>query len=646
MSSYHNQAISYRPEIDGLRAIAILPVIFFHAGFKLFSGGFVGVDVFFVISGYLITSILLREMDAGQFSITRFYARRARRILPALFFVMACCLPFAWMWMLPDELKRFGQSAIAVATFSSNIYFMRETDYFSPSAESQPLLHTWSLAVEEQYYLLFPLFLMLCWRFGKSRLFWFTLGAALCSLALSEWGWRNQPVANFYLLATRAWEMLAGSLLAFLPPHKAGELRQRPLAQIASLVGMGLILFAILNFDSNTPFPGLYTLIPVAGTVLVIAFASASNWTGKFLSTKYLVGIGLISYSAYLWHQPVFAFIRLRSFEHPSHFVFSLGAAVSLVLAYISWRFVEQPTRTASVRQNKIFLISACGLFAVLGLGILAHSSEGFEHRATQLSSWQAAKIQPKKQMEIAYRRGTCFIDYHQDIQVLQQNACVKVPLHKQQVILGGDSMSAHYYLALKDFAIDMRLPLSQINGTSCRPYIHANMSVRCKSLLDMLDQSLALSPSGSYIFISAKWEKEFDTDENFRQNIRELIKKSAKSQARVIFIGQIPTYEVSPNEARLRLEMISGKADLNLETDQMYRPVNTFLRQEIDTQNLQGNLVFIDPVSGLCHGAVCNTFSPNGVPYYIDQGHLTPAGAKAALVDLNELTVFWRATY
>ena len=160
-----------------------------------------------------------------------------------------------------------------------------------------------------------------------------------------------------------------------------------------------------------------------------------------------------------------------------------------------------------------------------------------------------------------------------------------------------------------------------------------------------MLDQSLALAPSGSYIFISAKWEKEFDTDENFRQNIRELIKKSAKSQARVIFIGQIPTYEVSPNEARLRLEMISGKADLNLETDQMYRPVNTFLRQEIDTQNLQGNLVFIDPVSGLCHGAVCNTFSPNGVPYYIDQGHLTPAGAKAALVDLNELTRFWRAT-
>ena len=166
MNPHHNSIVAYRPEIDGLRALAVLPVILFHAGFELFSGGYVGVDVFFVISGYLITSILLREMEQAKFSIIRFYERRARRILPALFFVVACCLPFAWFWLLPEDLARFGQSLIAVATFSSNIYFWQTANYFAPAAEEQPLLHTWSLAVEEQYYVLFPVFLMLFWRFG------------------------------------------------------------------------------------------------------------------------------------------------------------------------------------------------------------------------------------------------------------------------------------------------------------------------------------------------------------------------------------------------------------------------------------------------------------------------------------------------
>lgn len=219
MSTYHNQAIAYRPEIDGLRAVAVLPVILFHAGFDLFSGGYVGVDVFFVISGYLITSIILREMEQGKFSIARFYERRARRILPALFFVIVCCLPFAVIWMASGEIKRFGQAMIAVSLFASNVFFWKTTNYFAPAAEEEPLLHTWSLAVEEQYYVLFPLFLMLCWRFGRSRLFWLTALAALLSLGLAEWGWRNQPVANFYLLPTRAWELLAGSLLAFFPSN-------------------------------------------------------------------------------------------------------------------------------------------------------------------------------------------------------------------------------------------------------------------------------------------------------------------------------------------------------------------------------------------------------------------------------------------
>ncbi|MPT24197.1 MAG: acyltransferase, partial [Starkeya sp.] len=191
--------MKYRSEIDGLRAVAVVPVILFHAGFGAFSGGYVGVDVFFVISGYLITVILLSEIEAGTFSIARFYERRARRILPALSVVMLACLPFAWLWMIPDQLKEFGQSVTAVVFFVSNFLFWKEEgSYFAAAAELKPLLHTWSLAVEEQYYLFAPLTLAALWRFGRRRLFWMVVGVAVLSLLATEWGWRYAPRANFY----------------------------------------------------------------------------------------------------------------------------------------------------------------------------------------------------------------------------------------------------------------------------------------------------------------------------------------------------------------------------------------------------------------------------------------------------------------
>ena len=207
--------MKYRREIDGLRAVAVLPVIFFHSGFEIFSGGFVGVDVFFVISGYLITTIIINEMDGGTFSLLNFYERRARRILPALFFVVLCCLPVAWYLLMPLEMKDFSQSLVAVATFSSNILFWRESGYFSAPSELKPLLHTWSLAVEEQFYILFPLFLMAAWRFGKRAIVWALVVVSVISMTLAQWGAYNHPSAAFYLLPARAWELLIGSLAAF-----------------------------------------------------------------------------------------------------------------------------------------------------------------------------------------------------------------------------------------------------------------------------------------------------------------------------------------------------------------------------------------------------------------------------------------------
>lgn len=207
--------IKYRREIDGLRAIAVLAVILFHAGFKAFGGGFVGVDVFFVISGYLITTIILSDMSRQKFSIVTFYERRARRILPALFFVMLCCVPFAWMWLRPVDFKSFSESLVAVSAFSSNILFWRESGYFGTASELKPLLHTWSLAVEEQYYVLFPLFLMALWKLRKRRVFGTLLLGGVLSLIAAQWGAYHKPSAAFYLLPTRAWELAMGALIAF-----------------------------------------------------------------------------------------------------------------------------------------------------------------------------------------------------------------------------------------------------------------------------------------------------------------------------------------------------------------------------------------------------------------------------------------------
>lgn len=348
----------------------MMPVILFHAGFDIFSGGFIGVDVFFVISGYLITNILIEDIENKRFSIVDFYERRARRILPALFFVMLCCIPFAWLWLLPSDMKNFSQSLVAVSLFSSNILFWQESGYFAAAAESKPLLHTWSLAVEEQYYVLFPLFLLLCWRFGKNSVFWMIVFFAVISLALSEWGWRNEPTANFYLAPTRAWELLAGSIAAFITQKRGVKANN-----ILSLIGLVAILVSITIYDEQTPFPSLYALLPVAGVVLLILYGSSQTYAAKFLSNKIFVGLGLISYSAYLWHQPLFAFARVNSVSSPSTELMFVLSATSLALAYLSWRFIEAPFRNKNIIDKKIIFwaVGFFGAFFIL-VGFIGHT--------------------------------------------------------------------------------------------------------------------------------------------------------------------------------------------------------------------------------------------------------------------------------
>jgi peptidoglycan/LPS O-acetylase OafA/YrhL len=373
--------IAYRAEVDGLRALAVVPVILFHAGFEWFTGGFVGVDVFFVISGYLITTIIISELAEGKFSIVNFYERRARRILPALFFMMAACLPFAWLWLTPSDLKDFGQSLIAVSTFSSNLLFWSESGYFDTAAEFKPLLHTWSLAVEEQYYILFPMFLMLTWRLGVRWVFTLLILGFVTSLGAAQWGAFNKPSATFFLLPTRVWELLVGVFIALYLKYN-DYLKSSTLNQIFSMVGFSMIIYSMIEFDKYTPFPSLYALVPTVGTGLLILTAVPKTLVHSLLTQKPLVGVGLVSYSAYLWHQPLFAFVRHRLMGEVSDLLLISLCVASIVMAWFSWRFVEKPFRSkGKISRQNVFIFSSFFISIFAGIGLTVDQNNGFYDR-------------------------------------------------------------------------------------------------------------------------------------------------------------------------------------------------------------------------------------------------------------------------
>ncbi len=384
----------YRPEIDGLRAVAVIPVVLYHAGWEFFSGGYVGVDIFFVISGFLITGIIRQDLESGRFSLARFYERRCRRILPPLIPMVLAATLIAWMWLLPRDFQRFGRSLAAMATFWANVYFYRGAGYFDAESTTKPLLHTWSLSVEEQFYLIFPVLLAFLFHRFRSRLVLILFGLGLASLWLSAVLIKAQGAAVFYLLPFRAWELLLGALVAVGPQAPSGW--GRGLKTIFSLAALALMVGPVLMYTPYTLFPGLAALPPCLGTALFI-FAhgrgTADSPFGRLLGTTIPVGIGKISYSLYLWHWPILIMPRYVRGAPLAGWENAVLVAVSIAAAVWSWRFVEQPVRARRVfrTRRRVFAAAVLALVLLIAGGRVIKWADGFPQRLTSVGREYAA---------------------------------------------------------------------------------------------------------------------------------------------------------------------------------------------------------------------------------------------------------------
>lgn len=374
-------SIQYRPEIDGLRAVAITAVMLCHFGLSVFQGGYVGVDVFFVISGFLITSLIMKDLKAGTFTLANFWERRFRRILPPLVVMIMATLVAAWFLYLPVDYDLLGQQVASQAIFSSNILFKLQTGYFDTAGLIKPLLHTWSLAVEEQFYVIFPLAAYLTWIYRREKFTKYLWITGIVTFIAAAFIVRNSPSSAFYLLPFRAWELLMGSLLALRPPEKRLSPR---LNDTLGFLGLGAILIAVLSYDSHTVFPGFSALLPCLGAVaIILSNTHETNSVGRVLSMKGPVFIGLISYSLYLWHWPIVSFLNYNGRITFNPEIVLLCFALSLMLATLSWHYIEKPVRKKVILKTTrgLYFSSFAALTILAVLGLTIHFKHGIPSR-------------------------------------------------------------------------------------------------------------------------------------------------------------------------------------------------------------------------------------------------------------------------
>lgn len=625
--------MQYRSEIDGLRTVAVVPVVLFHAGFALFSGGFIGVDIFFVISGYLITSIIIRDLDRGSWSLLDFYERRARRILPALALVILCCWPAAWIIMLPLEMKDFAQSAAAAALSVSNLLFWHESDYFGAAAELKPLLHTWSLGVEEQFYIFFPPLLALIWLWPMKRKIVVLGSVALVSFLLCVALVHSMPAAVFYLLPFRAWELLAGGGCAFWHSRNSRE-GNGPLA----FLGLAALVTSILVFDKTTPFPSVYTLLPVAGTCLLLLFAAPDNLAGRLLSFRPMVGIGLISYSAYLWHQPLLAFGRLYSPDPPSQLVLLGLSVLSFALAYLSWRFVETPFRRrgagALLPGRRLVLSLSVG---IIGLGVVGgawgHLRDGWP---TRYSSEQQAFLD-------AHRWSSqCMFTRVDPLGSLPVAACsfaAQGP-ERGKVALVGDSVMSSLSPELIGFFTSRGYAVEQFTHSYCTLHrSHRYDSVDAAGCPEFISRTVdyiaaeefdLVLTAGSFLNFVSEGAHQVVRDDGSAVSVdslrRDMADTIAATGAQLILIHPHPQAQVNVLNRAVR-ELRTHNHLSPYSTQQAGFQAEFEVFRDILIPAFPPDTVHVDLTAMFCDGTRCD-FIHEGAPVLSDQVHFTKYGA------------------
>ncbi|MBL4792999.1 MAG: acyltransferase [Citromicrobium sp.] len=618
---------AYRPEIDGLRSIAVVPVILFHAGFGLFSGGFVGVDIFFVISGFLITSIIAREMQAGRFSLLTFYERRARRILPALFLIMLLCLPVAWQILVPRDLKDFAQSLVAVSTFTSNILFWRETGYFGTEAELKPLLHTWSLAVEEQFYFVWPAVLVLGFRFAISRA-WLTallvassfLYAQLAFDALSE---------SYYSPFARAWELLSGGLAAIIL-NRVGWTYFYKWGPWLAALGIGLMAIsmlmplAVLDFATWTP------LIPVVGTLLVI-LGGETNWMSRILiQNRLVVWTGLISYSLYLWHWPILSFATIVYDAMPPHALRVAGIALSFLIAWASWRFIEEPARKVwSFRKLGILLAAILVASGAVIAFVLLRPLSAEERRDDRVNDLIAGWDWDYSENEI------CREAYGDEADTF----CYQSRTGAPEIVLIGDSLANHLTPGIIDqprFEGANVLSIGRcglVAWTSVEPS-QCELQDRVLAASDKVDLVIvgggwpAIDEQGRFDFKSRSVRVADPYGVRFRKDLLARLRSFARPGRRIVVVGPKPElgYDVRRCFGR---PLVAPSGTCRLTARQVEggstQRVRAMLKEVVD--QVPG-AILVDPAPLFCDANGCDYVSREGLPYLRDNVHFSTLGS------------------
>jgi peptidoglycan/LPS O-acetylase OafA/YrhL len=496
----------YRPDIDGLRAIAVLSVVIFHAFPNSLKSGFIGVDVFFVISGYLISSIIFENIDRGSFSFGQFYGRRIKRIFPALTLVLLSCLVFGWFGLLEDEYKQLGKHIAAGAGFVSNFALWQESGYFDNAAEVKPLLHLWSLAIEEQFYIVWPLLAWLLWK--RKFLFWSIFAILLVgSFAISVYLVRVDRTAAFYFPGSRIWELLAGVMLAYIAVRPTVWQASASQRNLASFVGLALLALAFLKIDKNRPYPGSWALLPELGAFLII-FAGANAWLNRvLLSNQLLVWIGLISFPLYLWHWPILSFMRIVESETPS-FAYRAGAVgLTVVLAWMTYYFVEQPIRKeGTLVKNRLKIASLTFCIAALGLaGWFIFQNNGVPART-------AAQIDGVNNWDnLTFATPCKFITNgpNHDDWCNIGNAPDKPPT----MLLIGDSVGNNFAPMLQRYAEktgDSAFVFRQFGRGLCHGFPEIAYE-NCSDLINATRAYIAKTPSIDTIILAANWPLYFN---------------------------------------------------------------------------------------------------------------------------------------